>query len=78
MGWQGNHEHCLLRTNVVMPLGLMVPGPGVEPRSGGKSSAGDSSPVDQGRKNSQPLWSGSGSQDGKRLWEWNSSSGARL
>ena len=30
-------EPCLLGTNVVIPLGLMVPGPGVEPRGGDRS-----------------------------------------
>ena len=30
----GGGEPCLLGTNVVIPLGLMIPAPGVEPRGG--------------------------------------------
>ena len=29
-------ESCLLGTNIVLPLGLMLPGPGVETREAGK------------------------------------------
>ena len=45
LGTQG--EPCLLGTNVVIPLGLMVPGVGVEPRGGDSTVEGRTNPVVQ-------------------------------
>ena len=69
--WQGNRltapvylksdqgpkgEPCLLGTNVVIPLGLMVPGPGVRPQEVGAGDAGTVRLVSAQRG----VWCGSG------------------